>query len=171
MPRKSRPPTNDLDQLKGMNTREALAYWLALPTKARNPRTQKGLAELMGVSEERLCQIKRDPEFQTQVQDFRKDFFRQFTSNVIEAVKKSAIRGNDKAAKLFLQYVEDFKETTKQEQSRIERREFVFMLPDEKLAELKQIIELQRHEEELKIIDAEVIPKELPCANTPPDKT
>jgi hypothetical protein len=133
-------PKNSLDELRGMTTRDALAYWLALPTKTRNPATQKELASLLNVSEERLCQIKRDKKFQEQVQEYRKTFFKQFTSDIIDALKVSATKGNDRSAKLFLQVVEDFQETSKQKIEKTEVKRFVFQLPPKKLDELRQKI-------------------------------
>jgi hypothetical protein len=128
------------DEFKGMTTREALAYWLALPTKVRNPASQKELAAILDVSEERLCQIKRDPKFKDDVMEYRKTFFKQFTSDVIDSLVKVAKTGNERAAKLFLQYVEDFQETSMQKIEKTERREFVFHLPEKKLDELRQEI-------------------------------
>lgn len=150
----------DPESLRHMTTREALAYWLALPTKARMPVTQKDLASLMNVSEERLCQIKRDKEFQDEVMEYRKTFFRQFTSDVIASLVAVAKLGNERAAKLFLQVVEGFQETTKQQIEKTETRKFVFELPAEKMQELRDTIkrlrqnkdgvyveELEEHEE------------------------
>lgn len=123
---------------KSMTTKEALSYWVAIPKKIRIPETQKELAEILDVSQERLCQIKKEDGFNEQVNEYRKIWFKQFTSNIIEALRKSAEKGDHKAAKLFLQYIEDFKETTRQEQTKTERKEFVFVLGEAKWEELRK---------------------------------
>ena len=134
----------DPESFRLMTTREALAYWSALPTKARVPATQKGLASLMNVSEERLCQIKREESFKEEVMEYRKTFFRQFTSDVIHSLVQVAKMGNERAAKLFLQYVEDFQETSKQTIEKTETRKFVFELPPGKMQELRDTIKRLR---------------------------
>jgi hypothetical protein len=163
MPKKITLKPIDSEALTKMTTREALAYWLSVPSKVRNPHNQKGLAALLNVSEERLCQIKRDPKFQNTVQTYRKEFFRQFTSDVMESLVESATDGgNERAAKLFLQVVEDFQESTKQEQVRTEVRTFVLELPEAKLRELRGLIQQMRQEEAKAYIDAEVVVPLLP---------
>jgi len=132
-----------------MSTRQSLAYWLALPTKFRNPATQKALAELLGVSEERLCHLKRDDKLIAQVDGYRKIFFKQFTSNIILAIKNKAEDGDPRAQKLWLQYVEDFKETTRQEQDTKITREFVFLIEDKKREELLEIIKKEKEKKYL----------------------
>jgi len=135
-------------ELQGMTTRDALAYWTALPAKTRNPATQKELAALLKVSEERLCQIKRDEHFKALVMEYRKTFFRQFTSDIIESMVQAAKGGNERAAKLYLQYVEDFQESSKQTIEKTEVRRFVFELGEQKLQELRgHLKELKRLKE------------------------
>jgi len=155
MPRKGSAPSPseevikvNSDEFLGMTTRDALAYWTALPAKTRNPATQKELAVLLGVCEERLCQIKRDEAFKAQVMEYRKTFFRQFTSDVIQSLVNIAKAGNERAAKLFLQYVEDFQESSKQTIEKTEVRRFVFELGEQKLQELRgHLKELKRLKE------------------------
>lgn len=157
-PKSIKSAHSDPAALKGMTTKDALAYWLALPSKHRNPVNQKGLAQLVGVSEERLCQIKREEGFMDSVMEYRKIFFKQFTSDIIEAMADTARQGNERAAKLFLQVVEDFKETTRQEKESLERKEFVFMLGEDRLTELRKLIAEERN---LGALDVEII-HELP---------
>lgn len=137
------------EQFKKMSTRDALAYWLALPSKFRNPPTQKKLAELLSVSQERLCHLKRDNKLIVQVDEYRKIFFKQFTSNIILAIKIKAEGGDPRAQKLWLQYIEDFKETTKQEKDVKVTREFVFLIDDKKREELLNIIEKEKQKKYL----------------------
>lgn len=156
----SKEITVDANEFKGMTTRDALAYWTALPAKTRNPATQKELAAILGVSEERLCQIKRDEDFKAQVMEYRKTFFRQFTSDVIQALVNVARAGNERAAKLFLQYVEDFQETSKQTIEKSETRRFVFELGEAKLQELRGHLKELRRLKEGEYTDAEVVQDE-----------
>jgi hypothetical protein len=140
-----------------MTTRDALAYWIALPMKSREPATQKELATLLNVSEERLCQIKRDESFKAQVMEYRKTFFRQFTSDIIQAQVEAAKLGNERAAKLFLQYIEDFQESTKQTVEKTEVRRFVLEIGAEKMEQLRgQLKELKRLKSG-EFTDAEVV--------------
>jgi len=137
------------EQFKKMGTRDALAYWLALPLKFRNPPTQKKLAELLGVSQERLCHLKRDDKLLNQVGEYRKVFFKSFTSDIILAIRDKANDGDPRAQKLWLQYVEDFKETTRQEQDTKITREFVFLIDDKKREELLDIIKTEKEKKYL----------------------
>jgi len=148
------------EQWRAMTTKDALAYWTAIPSKTRTPSTQKDLAEILGVSQERLCQIKREEEFHTQVNEYRKVFFKQFTSNIIDGLRKSAEKGDHKSAKLFLQYVEDFKETTRQESENVERKEFVFVLGEAKWAELQKKLQENIEFKELMYLDYQKIEEE-----------
>ena len=142
-----------IEQWKAMTTKEALAYWLAIPSKIRTPSKQKELAEILGVSQERLCQIKKEDGFHEQVNEYRKVFFKQFTSDIIDALRKKAESGDHKSGKLFLQYVEDFKETTRQESEKVERREFVFVLGEDKWGELRKKLQENIEFKELKYLE------------------
>ena len=149
-----------------MTTRDALAYWTALPAKTRNPATQKKLAAILGVCEERLCQIKREPEFQGQVMEYRKTFFKQFTSDVIQSLVNVAKLGNERAAKLFLQYIEDFQESSKQTIEQTETRKFVFELGEAKMQELRgKLKELKRLKSGEYTDAEEVTSEEIPDPN------
>jgi len=145
------------EQWKSMTTKDALAYWTAIPSKIREPALQKDLAEILGVSQERLCQIKREDEFHAQVNEYRKVFFKQFTSNIIDGLRKNAEGGDHKAAKLFLQYVEDFKETTRSETEKVERQEFVFILGEVKWGELRKKLQENVEFKELKYLEYQKI--------------
>jgi len=166
------------EQWKAMTTKDALAYWLAIPSKTRTPSKQKELAEILGVSQERLCQIKNEEGFPDQVNEYRKIFFKQFTSNIINALRMSAEGGDHKAAKLFLQYVEEFKETTRSESEKIERKEFVFILGPAKWTELQKKLQENIEQEELKYLtfektepeEAEEAEEAEICEDTPEDK-
>lgn len=140
----STEPLFDTGFFKQFNTRTALAYWLAMPQNHKQPRTQKELAKILGVSEERLCQIKREDAFFDMVTEYRKEYFKQFTSNILEGCRREAEKGDAKNAKLFLQYVEDFKETTRQEQQRTDRKEFVMLIAPEKMEELQEFLNQEK---------------------------
>ena len=148
------------EQWRAMTTKDALAYWTAIPSKTRTPSTQKDLAEILGVSQERLCQIKREEEFHKQVNEYRKLFFKQFTSNIIDGLRKSAEHGDHKSAKLFLQYVEDFKETTRSESEKVEKKEFVFVLGEAKWGELRKKLQENVEFKELMYLDYQKIEEE-----------
>ena len=165
------------EQWRAMTTKDALAYWTAIPSKTRTPSTQKDLAEILGVSQERLCQIKREEEFHTQVNEYRKLFFKQFTSSIIDSLRKKAESGDHKAAKLFLQYVEDFKETTRSESEKVEKKEFVFVLGEAKWGELRKKLQENVEFKELMYLDYQKIEEEEGaeeaeiCENTQENKT
>jgi hypothetical protein len=137
-------PLYDPALWKQYTTREALTRWLALPDKHRIPPTQKDLAEILDVTQERLSRIKQEAGFFEEVDKYRRMYFKEFTSTIISAIVDKAKAGDPRAQKLFLQYVEDWKETTRQEQDIHERREFVFMLSPEKYSELLQIVQEKR---------------------------
>jgi len=145
------------EQWKAMTTKDALAYWIALPFSLRVPKKQKDLAAIMGVSEEMLCKIKRHEEFNALVIEYRKVFFKQFTSNIINALKNAAEGGDMKAAKLFLQYVEDFREVTRQETQKTERREFVFIIGEDRWTELRKKLKENFEKQEYKYLQHQKI--------------
>jgi len=156
-------PLYDPTLWKQYNTREALTRWLALPDKHRIPATQRELAEILGITQERLSRIKQDPGFFEEVDKYRRLYFKEFTSTIIASIVDKAKAGDPRAQKLFLQYVEDWKETTRQEKDIHERREFVFMLSPEKYTELlgiiqeKKTLEAKRYIEIEKVQDAEIV--------------
>ena len=157
-------PLYDPTLWKAYNTKEALTRWLALPDKHRIPATQRELAEVLGITQERLSRIKQEAGFFEEVDKYRRLYFKEFTSTIIfSIVDKATKAGDPRAQKLFLQYVENWKETTRQEQDIHERREFVFMLSPEKYTELlgiiqeKKAIEAKRYIEIEKVQDAEIV--------------
>jgi len=146
---------------KELTPKEALIAWLALPTAHRLPKMQKELAALVGVSEETMSRYKKEDGFFDEVDKRRNVYFKEFyTSNVIQAIAEKACEGDPRAQKLYLQKVEEWKETTRQETDIKERREFVLMLPPEKLTELFGIIQRTRQLDAEKYIDAEVVENE-----------
>ena len=146
---------------KELTPREALMAWFALPTSHRLPRTQKELAQIVGVAEETMSRFKKEDGFFDEVDRRRKIYFKEFyTSNIIQAIADKACDGDPRAQKLYLQYAEDWKETTRQETDIKERREFVLMLPQEKLEELFGMIKESRRLGAKEYIDAEVVETE-----------
>jgi len=64
------------------------AEWLATPIIERQPKTQSALAELLGVSQQTLCNWKNDPE----VWDYRDKILRQTGKDLVpEALKRISI--------------------------------------------------------------------------------
>ena len=132
--------------------------WFALPTAHRLPRTQKELAQIVGVAEETMSRFKKEDGFFDEVDKRRKIYFKEFyTSNIVQAIADKACDGDPRAQKLYLQYAEDWKETTRQETDIKERREFVLMLPQEKLEELFGMIKQSRQLGAKEYIEAEVV--------------
>ena len=69
-------PLYDPTLWKAYNTKEALTRWLALPDKHRIPATQRELAEVLGITQERLSRIKQEAGFFEEVDKYRRLFSR-----------------------------------------------------------------------------------------------
>lgn len=91
-----------------------LIMWTALPQTTRTPSTQEELAKKLGVNEVTLSVWKRRPDFWDQVRAFIKEWAKDSTAEIIQAIKKGALMVGEKGqaanARLWLQYVEDWAE-------------------------------------------------------------
>ena len=94
--------------------------WFALPSaqkKLSGIETIGSFAEKNDVNPTTLHRWKQRPEFEVRVRDLRKRWAFDKTSDVIESVYKSAIKGNDKSQKLWFQLFEGFSERTENVQT------------------------------------------------------
>lgn len=91
-----------------------LAMWTALPQVKREPSTQKEFAIKLGVNEATLSLWKRREDFWDLVRGFIKEWAKDSTAEIIEAIKQGALMVGEKGqaanAKLWLQYIEDWAE-------------------------------------------------------------
>lgn len=89
--------------------------WCALPSKIRSPKTQGELAEQLGVHETTLSDWKRKEDYPDLVRKFIKEWARDRTSDVVDAIYQGAISVGDKGqaanAKLWLQWVDEWAES------------------------------------------------------------
>jgi hypothetical protein len=88
--------------------------WIAKPYSAREPKTQIELAKLLEVEEATLSDWKKREGFWDLVRAEIKDWAKEKTAEVIDAVFKGATsqdsKGQSANAKLWLQYIEDWAE-------------------------------------------------------------
>ena len=89
--------------------------WLALPSSARKPRTQRELANQMGVDPATLSDWKLSPNLWEQVRQRVDEAVKEHHPDVIAAVVKSAKAGNVHAQKLYLEYVQQWSEGKRHE--------------------------------------------------------
>lgn len=105
------PKSNEFDDF---------VIWFALPgtqKKQMEIETLEQFANNNNVSIRTLIRWKQRPEFEVKVRDMRKRWAFDKTSDVIEAIHKSATRGNDKSQKLWFQLFEGFSERTENVQT------------------------------------------------------
>lgn len=77
--------------------------WYATPRQFREPKTQKGLAELVGVCEDTLTDWKRNPQFWPLVQQALADWIKDRVPDVIGGLYQKAFhKGNAKEVEMFL---------------------------------------------------------------------
>lgn len=90
--------------------------WLSIPKAFREPKTQKELALQLQVDEATLSDWKKRPQIWDEVVDRTKQWARERTPNVIAALYRKAIKdGMSFEAKLWLQFVEGWKEKSELE--------------------------------------------------------
>lgn len=90
--------------------REQFKSWLASPKKFRKPATQSEVAKQLDVAQMTLSKWKDDPDFMDGVVKLARKRARKHTPFVIEALREGVARGNVRAMKLWLQYVEEWSE-------------------------------------------------------------
>lgn len=108
----NKPVTKDL---KHPATFDEFVLWYAMPTtqkKIIEMETFEQFADSHDISRKTLYRWKDRPEFKPRVRDLRDKWAFEKSQEVIEAIYKSAIRGNDKSQKLWMQVFEGFSERT-----------------------------------------------------------
>lgn len=90
--------------------REQFKSWLASPKKYRTPKSQAALAKQFGVAQITLSKWKDEAGFMDDVVILARKRARKHTPFVIEALREGVARGNVRAMKLWLQYVEEWSE-------------------------------------------------------------
>lgn len=97
---------------KGM-VYEEFILWFALPPNvklASGVESQADFAEQYNVAAQTLTRWKDRADFQPRVRELRKKWAFDKTGEVIYSIYKSALKGNDKSQKLWMQVFEDFTE-------------------------------------------------------------
>ena len=113
----TKPPNRDL---KHSGTFDEFILWYAMPTaqkKVMQMETMEQFADGHGINRKTLTRWKDRPEFKPRVRDLRDKWAFEKSQEVIEAIYKSAIRGNDKSQKLWMQVFEGFSERTENVQT------------------------------------------------------
>ncbi|MDA2921688.1 phBC6A51 family helix-turn-helix protein [Patescibacteria group bacterium AH-259-L07] len=110
MSQKTQKKTKDLQSKRDLFYEEFIK-WIALPKPLREPRTHLELAEKYGVDKATLSQWKHKDGFWDEVRKEMKQWARDKTPNVIQAIYQKILKyGNAQEAKLWLQFIEDWKE-------------------------------------------------------------
>ncbi len=94
---------------------EQFVSWMALPEPSRKPREQQEFAKTIGVHSDTLTDWKKREGFWEEVRGKRPEWGKEKLSNIWYALYKKIIAdGSAAEVKLWLQYFDDFKETTVQ---------------------------------------------------------
>lgn len=102
-----------------MNIFDEYILWFAMPLKAKESmgiETDIEFAEFYEITARTLRNWKDRPEFEDQVRRLRKKWAFEKTGHVLEGIYRSAVKGNDKSQKLWLQVFEGFTEKTENTQ-------------------------------------------------------
>src|SRR3990167_7476490 len=90
---------------------EAFCEWSAKPTPLKEEKTNKQFAVKWGIRPETLTRWKRKQEFWTKVAEWRMEWARDKTSDVIHGLfKRASTRGEAAEVKLWMQVIEDWSE-------------------------------------------------------------
>lgn len=83
-----------------------LLEYLMLP-KALRPHRNFLMAKF-GIAESTYYYCLRNPKFNEARRDFTKQFYKDDIPDILMAMKDEAISGNERAARLFLEYIDDW---------------------------------------------------------------
>jgi len=103
------------DRPRKVDSYEEFILWMALPTPEKMKlgiETRQAFAEYHKVGLRSLFRWQDRAEFKDRVQELRKKWAFEKTQGVIEGIYRSAVKGNDKSQKLWMQIFEGFTEKT-----------------------------------------------------------
>lgn len=106
------------NELKNPSTYDEFILWFALPGHEKQKmglEFQDAFAAYHGITPKTLSTWKRRPDFLPSVHELRTSWAKERTSDVIAAIYKSSLKGNDKSQKLWMQLFEGFTEKTEVE--------------------------------------------------------
>ncbi len=95
------------DRIQFPNEFLLFCKWQALPTASRKPRTQQALARSLNMSAQRLTEWKEYKEFNLNVRAEVKRLLGNDIPDIMDIVKKKALRGDNKSAELILKWLGD----------------------------------------------------------------
>lgn len=117
----------DFSRMRKVDKYQEFILWFAMPTVERMKLgidTQKAFAEYYMVNETTLGRWKDRPDFLPRVDAIQMKWGQEKTSDVIQAVYKSAIKGNPMSQLLWLQYFKGFSAKKKEEEAQEVKKEF-----------------------------------------------
>ena len=85
--------------------------WLGLPSAERDPKNQVELAKKLGVDKATLSDWKKVEGFWQEVKSKRKNWVQEKVSNVLLGLYGRSLKGDAAAAKMLLEYSDEFIET------------------------------------------------------------
>lgn len=106
-----KPTDNIIDQLSEkyeLNQYEKKLLPILILPKALRPH-YKQIHGQLGISERYYFALLHSPKLNNARQELIKQYYMDDLSDVLQAMKYEAISGNERAARLFLEYVADFK--------------------------------------------------------------
>lgn len=98
---------NEIEKFDLDKTKIQFLQYVMLP-KALRPRRQYICGKL-GIPEHRYYIWLRDPQMNEARRELVKQYYKDDVPDILMAMKNEALAGNERAARLFLEYVEDFK--------------------------------------------------------------
>lgn len=106
-------------EAKKLSAYDEYVLWYAMPVKQKEAmglETDTAFAEFYKINDRTLRRWKDRPEFEESVRKLRRQWAFQKTQGVIEGIYRSAVKGNDKSQKLWMQVFEGFTEKTENTQ-------------------------------------------------------
>ena len=112
-------PTNNLLEANKLK----LVKYLSLPKSCRTMPLKRFAREVLGVSEPTVHAWKKDPDVVFATKKAIENNFSNDIPDVMLALRNNALSGNPRAAKIFLEYVDQDSEEVSRIQKRISKEE------------------------------------------------
>lgn len=138
-------PTNqDINALSTLSAKLALtpekiqfAHYLALP-KAKRPKLEE-MAINLGVNHTTLWRWKKNKRVLTLAKELMKRYFVDDLADILEAMKTKALQGDTQAARLVIEYIEDYMKAKKEVSNNTQVN--IFVSKEDVQARIKQLKE------------------------------
>lgn len=161
-PRKVRYVRPGIGRPKEMKVRkvevfEEFCRWASLPTPLKDVKTMKAFSEKWGIKADTAAKWKHLPEFWKKVGEYRMEWAKDKTSDVVQGLfKRASVRGEAAEVKLWMELIEDWSEKAPAVTPNIT----VIGIQGITEEQLRKLSEPPEHLREEPVVDAEIVVEE-----------